>query len=98
MRSVSGQRVDSKVGWSDREIDEFVDRLQPTVKANNIRTVEGRTAIAKDMGQQATNLKGALQWNVLICNRNQCTWNFPYCQRNYLILVYNDYYFQIFAC
>lgn len=98
IRSFLGQKVDSKAGWSDRDIDDFVDKLQPSIDANNIGTVDGRTAISKDMARVTINVKGSRHWNVLICSTDQCTWNFPYCQNNFLILVYSDYYLQIFDC
>lgn len=59
----------------------------------NDRIIAGKALLAA-----ATMEVSSGTWNVLICERNTCDWNFFSCGNLYLVVVYRGYFIQVFQC
>lgn len=51
-----------------------------------------RTTVAAELNNEP------ILWNPMICHSDTCSWNFPSCLNNYIILRYNNFYVETSMC
>lgn len=87
-------------GMSFNQAENIKENIKPQLWSSSLSMSQSRKNVMRNLADVAARetFTSPADWNTLICQQGQCSWNFPTCSNQYLIIKYGPYYFEASQC